>query len=71
MAVHEMAATTSALFLRTAEVLGKSADLAEEHAERHERSGLLDRAAEERAVARRVRQEARRARADAERWARR
>jgi hypothetical protein len=69
--MHTKAAATSALFLRTAEALGRSADLAERHAERHEKSGLLERAAEERVVARRVREDARRARADAERWARR
>ena len=58
----------ASLLARTAEVLEHSAALAEEHAERRERAGRIDSAAEERRVAWRAHEAAARARAKAEEW---
>lgn len=57
------------VFMRTAEVLEQSAVLADEHAQRCEKVGRHDRAAEERRAARRARDGADRARSEAGRLA--
>ena len=58
----------ASLLARTAEVLERSAALAQEHAERRERAGRPESAAEERRVAKRAYAAAARARARAEQW---
>jgi hypothetical protein len=58
----------SSVLSRTADALEESATLAEVHAERHEQAGRSDDAAEERRVAGRAREGARRARSQAEEW---
>ena len=56
------------MLARTAKVLEQSAALAEQHAERRERAGRIESAAEKRRVAWRAHEAAARARAKAEEW---
>lgn len=64
----EQAENMSVLLRRTARALESSAALAEEHAQRHDRSGHGDTAADERRAANRARQAAARARSRADNW---
>jgi hypothetical protein len=66
----EQAEHKSVLLRRTARALESSAALAEEHAQRHERSGRGDTAADERRAADRARQAAARAHSRADDWLR-
>jgi hypothetical protein len=65
---HQGARQLSAVLLRTAEALDRSAELAEKHAVRREEQGRTDDVDEERRVAARTRQAAQRARTQAEEW---
>jgi hypothetical protein len=66
--IQENAAHLSSVLNRTAETLGKTAAIAEEHARRRDRAGLSEAAREERRVAERAREYAQRARSQAEEW---
>jgi hypothetical protein len=68
MAQREQAKRLSAIFARTAEVLERSAVLADEHAERHAELHRRDLALEERRAAKRAHGDAERARLRAAAW---
>jgi hypothetical protein len=70
MRSREVAIRLSSALTRTAAELERSADLAEVHADRRERDGRLEDAANEHRVAVRSREAAERARSNAERWLR-
>jgi hypothetical protein len=66
--IRENAQHLSSVLTRTTEALEKTAAIAEQHAQRRDRAGLSDAAAEERRAADRAREYAGRARSQAEEW---
>ena len=64
------AETVSSILMQLADALERTAALAEEHAQRHERLGRTDHALKERQAARQAREKAQRARSEAQQWLR-